>query len=967
MKRIDGRICLLLSLSLMLSACGGGGGGGGDDENKHPPSASFTLNPSMGDAPLQVTFDASGSSDSDGSITAYDWSFGDGQDASGVTASYTYTSAGSYRVSLTVTDDSGMTDSTSSTVTVNEPGEGSFSISGTLRAADNIAVDSDLNDPLASYAANDGFDQAQAIGNPVMLNGFVNETATGVAGDRFELSADTSDTFRVSLYNGQYVSLRVASFDSTSPTANDVDFRLFDTGQNLIATSETTSEFESVAVPADGEYFIQVYAYSGANKYVLSVGSSSLASSDAASGWSAEFLPDQAIIKRSPHARGTQPDSSLIQLRGVALSHASLDRPSLLRLTHEATYPDLTAEMQTKAMPKSLVAGQQSLPTETRRKIETLNLIKQLNLRQDVATASPNFLVRATLEPNDSLYGFQEHYRQIRLPQAWDLTTGTPATGEVVVAVVDSGQAMDHEDFNGQLVAGYDFISDVTRSNDGDGIDADPNDPGSSTMPGESVWHGTHVAGTIAAASNNDLGVSGVSWGAKIMPLRVLGLGGSGSYYDILQALRYAASMDNDSNRLPAQPADIINLSLGGKDPLVDMENLLAEIRDRGVVVIAAAGNKNSSDPFYPASYEGVISVSAMDWQNNKASYSNFGSTIDIAAPGGDTSVDNNGDGFPDGVLSTIMKDTTGERVSNYLHYQGTSMASPHVAGVVALMKAVHPGLTPLELDSLLVSGEMTNDLGEAGRDDIYGYGMLDALKSVQAAQAAAGGMPVNTVVASPAQVDFGTDQLTANVMLAGNGTTPPSVTSFTSSESWLNVAAQSVDANGLGDYLLTIDRSGLVDAAYTARVDFGLSDGKRVSVSVSMRVRSDTVGTSGNAGYLYLVLFDLDLNNRAQVSVAPVDGAYVYQLSNIAPDDYYLLAGSDVDNDGNICEVGESCGAYPVRNQEEVISVDRDLSGIDFVVTINSGLSGSAATRLVLPEQGISIKPSAQHQESAP
>jgi serine protease len=843
-----------------------------------------------------------------------------------------------------------------------------LSISGTISSAENIAVDSDLNDPHAPYALNDGLNEAQTIGNPVMLNGFVSEAGTGFAGDRFELTADASDTFRTSLYSGQFVSLRVANFNSASPRTIDVDFRLYDSGFNLVATSETDTEFESVAVPSDGEYYIQVYAYRGASKYVLSIGSTSLAGARAANGWSAGFVPGEAIVKRSSLSADSPSGRPLHQLRGVSLSNDSLDRVTLLRVAPEARASDLMTEMNAKALMSGAQAGEASLPPETRRKIDTLNLIKQLKQRQDIDSAAPNFLAQAALEPNDTHYGRQEHYRQIRLPQAWDLTTGTPATGEVIVAVVDSGVATDHEDFSGRLIAGYDFVSKSIYSNDGDGIDADPNDPGSSPNPGESGFHGTHVAGTIAAASNNNLGVAGVSWGAKIMPVRVLGLGGEGSFYDIIQGLLFAAGLENDSLTLPARPADIINLSLGSKDTIPDLENTVAQVVGRGVIVIAAAGNNNNANLYYPASYNGVISVSAMDWQNNKASYSNYGSTVDVGAPGGNTAVDNNGDGLADGVFSSVINDSSGRRVSNYVPYQGTSMASPHVAGVVALMKAVHPGLTRTQLDTLLANGEMTNDLGDPGRDDIYGYGMIDALKSVQAAQRAAGSPPPDTVTASPTSVNFDTTQTTAKVTLAGSGTTPPTVTSFDSSEPWLTVTEDGVDGNGYGDYTLTVDRSGLVDAVYTAQARFGLSDGNTVIVSVSMRVQSTSTGSSGNAGYLYLVLFDSELNNSGQLSIAPVNGIYSYTLSGVAPGDYYVVAGSDADNDGSICEVGESCGAYPVRNKEEMITVDRSISGIDFLATINSGLSGTAASAgLTLTGRGLPIKPTTKTPVSQP
>jgi serine protease len=286
-------------------------------------------------------------------------------------------------------------------------------------------------------------------------------------------------------------------------------------------------------------------------------------------------------------------------------------------------------------------------------------------------------------------------------------------------------------------------------------------------------------------------------------------------------------------------------------------------------------------------------------------------------------------------------------------------MASPHVTGVVVLMKAVQPDLTPAEFDTMLASGALTDDLGDTGRDDIYCYGMIDALKAVEAAQDAAGSTPLNTVTATPTSFDFGNSSQSTTITLAGKGTTPPGITGFNSSESWLTVTAGTINAEGFGDYVLTVDRSDLVDATYSATVDFSLSDGKTISSTVSMRVQTSQAGDTGNAGFLYIILFDPALNNQKQLNLSPTNGSYHYQFEDVAAGDYHLIAGSDVDNDGNICEIGESCGAYPLRSEAEIVTVDSDDSGLDFSATVNSGLSNMSSTNLSLPLEGLSINKS--------
>ncbi|MHC4452868.1 MAG: S8 family serine peptidase, partial [Planctomycetota bacterium] len=377
--------------------------------------------------------------------------------------------------------------------------------------------------------------------------------------------------------------------------------------------------------------------------------------------------------------------------------------------------------------------------------------------RGDVGAADLNHLRRATATPNDELYVSQWHYPLINLPQAWDVTTGTSDT---LVAVIDTGVVRGHPDLEGSLPTeegnGYDFISSASSANDLDGIDPDWNDEGN---PSDAIlassFHGTHVTGTIAAATNNQEGVAGINWNAQIMPLRVLGRGGAGSAFDIQQAVLYAAGLPNDSNTLPDRRADIMNLSLGGSGSSQAEQQIYTMARDAGVIIVAAAGNESSPVPSYPAAYDGVVSVSAVGPTKELAPYSNFGNSVDVAAPGGDMSEDLDGDGQLDGVLSTLSQDFF---LFPYIYdyYQGTSMASPHVAGVASLMKGLNPDLTPAGFDALLVSGELTDDLGASGRDDRYGHGLINAIKAVTAG---GGPGPVDPeLVVTPRALNFGTD-----------------------------------------------------------------------------------------------------------------------------------------------------------------------------------------------------------------
>ncbi|HET7795418.1 MAG TPA: S8 family peptidase, partial [Rhizobacter sp.] len=317
-------------------------------------------------------------------------------------------------------------------------------------------------------------------------------------------------------------------------------------------------------------------------------------------------------------------------------------------------------------------------------------------------------ILHALATPNDTQYGQQWHYYEatggLNLPPAWDLSTGSG----VVVAVIDTGYR-PHADLAANIVGGYDFINDTTNGNDSSARDSDARDPGDYATYGQcglfssshnSSWHGTHVAGTIAAVTNNGSGVAGVAYGAKVQPVRVLGACG-GYTSDIADAIVWASGGSVSGAPANPNPARVINMSLGGSGSCDSTsQNAINSARSRGTVVVVAAGNSNANaSGFSPAGCSGVIAVAATNRSGGRASYSNYGSVVAVAAPGGDTS-----GGSANGILSTLNSGSTTPGNDSYAYYQGTSMASPHVAGVVALMLSRNPSLTPDQVASLLKS-----------------------------------------------------------------------------------------------------------------------------------------------------------------------------------------------------------------------------------------------------------------------
>jgi len=321
----------------------------------------------------------------------------------------------------------------------------------------------------------------------------------------------------------------------------------------------------------------------------------------------------------------------------------------------------------------------------------TLRALRRSPLKSLTESISPNYIYQSFIAPNDPDYPKQWNFRSINIEPAWDETKGSGVT----VAVIDTGISRIPDMEQTKFVPGYDFVNDQEEANDDNG-------------------HGTHVAGTIAESTNNNLGVAGIAYEAALMPLKVLGQGGGGTVADIAEAIRFAA--DHGS--------DVINMSLGGGGDADVLREAIAYAHGKGVVIVAAAGNAATNSAAYPARYPEVIAVSALDSSGAKAPYSNFGAGVDISAPGGVLREDD----LSGGILQNTINPETGEAV--YLPLQGTSMAAPHVAAVAALVKSVgieepEAIATILKKSARVMSDDQLNH---------FGAGHLDADAAVKLA-----------------------------------------------------------------------------------------------------------------------------------------------------------------------------------------------------------------------------------------
>jgi serine protease len=937
------RRLVLVAFAAALSACGGGGSGGGlgdtgDSVADEGPQAVVFASPQRGTAPLGVLFDGQASHGGNSRLVEHLWEFGpDDEPAVGAVVSHTFTEPGSHVISLTVTDERGRSDRRETIIDVDEP-QGTFTVSGRIRILRSSAVDSDVNDPNMPPASNNSFADAQELPNPVTLGGFINVPGSGDPdGNLFE-TGDPGDFYHIELSGQDSIVLTVGD-----PQSSSLALYLWKDGDppELVDSVMINGDAGTLRPPAGGSYFVEVSANAGASTYVLHVGQDlSLTMPGGASPrLSDDFVPGELII--------VEDDARPARDR----------RPRLARLGRGQP------EAQRRAWPRGLEHARglrDGGKTSARAlaKLETLAAIQRYNQQHDHEFAEPNYIRRALLA-DDPFLDFQWHYPGIELFAAWELTHGS---SDVIVAVVDTGVLVNHPDLRNEaglpqkLLPGFNFISDPARARNEDGIGPDPDDPGDLAFGGSSSFHGTHVAGTIGARTNNGVGVAGVSWHARIMPLRALGVGG-GTSYDVMQAIRYAAGMSNDSETVPERPADIINLSIGGTASSLAEQNLLQAVRERGIFVVASAGNRASAEPFFPASYPGVISVSATTISRELAPYSNFGSSVDLAAPGGNNQTDLNADGIGDGVVSTIGDDSSGSIRFGYASLMGTSMAAPHVSGVIALMKAVHDELTPDQFDALLQSMALTDDLGTPGRNDEFGFGLVNARRAVQAALELSNGSDDAGPLLSGTPVTFnlGVFDSEFDVELRNVGGGALSITSVTTDRPWLSASPVDVDANNLGTYRVQADRDLLADeGTFLGSVKFASTAN---DIAISVVLQKSEIDFDADAGLHYVVLVDAtDYTSVAATAVRAVDGEYEFAITDVSAGRYRLFAGTDLDNDGFICDGGEACGAYRTLHSPEVILVNGTLHNLDFVSGFRSQLfspSSSPSSALV---QGVSV-----------
>lgn len=554
----------------------------------------------------------------------------------------------------------------------------------------------------------------------------------------------------------------------------------------------------------------------------------------------------------------------------------------------------------------------------------------------DVEYVEPDRIMRTTLTPNDSQYGSQwdltDPVGGANVPTAWDVSTGAG----INVAVLDTG-ITPHSDLGGQTVGGYDFISSSATARDGNGRDSNPNDEGdwygnnecgAGYPASDSSWHGTHVAGTVAAATNNAKGVASMAFGAKVVPVRVLGKCG-GTVSDIVDAIVWASGGSVGGVPANPNPARVLNLSLGGGGACGSFQGAINTARNNGAVFVVAAGNENQNvSNSSPANCSGVISVAATTKTGARASYSNYGSTIVVSAPGGA------GTGGSGDILSTLNSGTTTQGSETYAYYAGTSMATPHVAALAAMMLSKKSSLTPDEVKNLITANARALPGACSGG---CGAGIIDAKKTLDAVSGGGGN------VAPVANFSVATSALTA---------------SFTdsSTDSDGSIASRSWNfGDGTGSTAAnpshTYSAAGTYSVALTVTDNGGLSNTRTQSVTVS------SGGSGGNVLQNGVAVAGIGAGSGTEVSytmVVPAGATNLkFAMSGGSGDgDLYVKFGSAPSTSSYDCRPylsgnNETCtiaapqaGTYYVK-----IRAYSTFSGVSLTGSYSTGGGGGGST----------------------
>jgi serine protease len=728
---------------------------------------------------------------------------------------------------------------------------------------------------------------------------------------------DTTDAYRIVSHVGQDVTV-VLTASTGGVAQGDFDVAVLETGTGIPLASASGAgnpHVVSFFLAGDDPADVVVTCASGWGAYPLSVET------------------DDPVLPATVSTAGDEGEIAFEAVDYALVEPDCVPGRLVVRLAGGAA-SDLPFRVERATSGGSLVGSFVPERTTTAAR-ETLARAARVAALPFVRFAEPDWIVSTQGgPPADPAIAHAWHLFGIGAPSAWETTTGDPS---VVVGVVDSGVVASHPDLAGRMVGGYDFVTDPTTAADGGGRDPDPTDPGArENFDKTSGWHGTHIAGLVAARADDGTPAAGVAPGCRVMSLRAVGRGG-GTVTDVADAIRYAAGLSGTAHGppLPA-PLRVVNLSLGTSQDSAELADACAAASAAGSLLIAAAGN--SGGPLvFPAGYPEVLAVGATDARLVRAEFSSLGPELDLLAPGGDPR-DRDGDGFPDGILSLGFDETFAPPRAGLSYQTGTSMAAAQVSGAAALLFSVDPSLDAAGARSLLLS--TAKDRGVPGPDSAAGHGVLHAGDAVKAALAGLGtprtGPPVLHLSTTSLRFRPNQSIWTVYAYDAGGGglSLPDPVCVTDDGLPWLSAIRADSPTLGPADVPqihVAIDpvlRAMLSPGAYAGVVR--VTDGTTVLGSIRVVME---VGVNPPTGErLHVVAQEVSTGIVRASGFAHSWQGWRYVLKDLPAGEYTVMAGTDLDDDGFFCEAPDLCGrhggfATPV---EVVVPAGATVGGID-------------------------------------
>ncbi len=827
-------------------------------------------------------------------------------------------------------------------------GDGVADISGIIEIAAGTRVDGDYADLWA--ATGSGSDATVSLPVPSTTGGYLSDRA-GQYDSGLEYPEDPDDTYQVPLVDGDRYFLQC--FSATGADADTLKATLvLNLDGNLTEIEDACGE--GVTVNTSGSATFTISANDGGPfRYVLSIAPKTSLSALDVSWPEPPLRVDQAIVSGSAAVANT-------------LSSSGLRASSVMELERSIGPDTWQVRRKSGASALSGVAG----GTQDAR-AETIEWIQ--GMREEFGIdVEPNYEFRLTaLTGSNPFYADPDDWNlaAIRMDDVW--SSGAALTGAGVgVAVMDTGMFSTtpdsysnwHEDLVHNVVKKggiLDFVNPDYDVDGQEGRDEVPGTPITPANPAATSFHGTHVAGIIAA-EDNSVGTVGIAHQATIIPYRVLGVGpvdgedGTGAVSDLIAAINNAATDRTD--------VDVINLSLGGLPPVEALQDATDLAYDNDILVVAAGGNSGDASAVYPAANQRVVGVGATNREGELASYSNFGQSVDLLAPGGSLN---------DGIVNAYGK-VSGESLSDdYAYLAGSSMAAPHVAGVYALMKGVQD-ITPVQFRAQLIAGDLTTTVGPDGTYELdnytlYGAGLLDANRAVSNIDS------FPTVVSAwPRVVELspsGSERQVLLEVLKHSAENDPRISGSPDLPAAFTLTDNEGNPISSGDAIpdavrISVNPDAVSgDRPLVEEIRIPYSNGTD-SFDLKIPVYVQAADTSGDrdAGRHYVLLLDaddFDSSRSRQVLADYSNGQYRFAIDDVAPGDYILVAGTDLDNNGYVCESGEACAEYPETGRRQVISIGEG----DLQLDMSTSFRRPAIAEMGLPRYGFRGYPVPGHQ----